>query len=105
VENTQENFAEKSVEYALSLGCQYCDVRDEATSKQGFVIENNEIEYSSSKTDRGLGIRVLNNGAWGFFSISNPLVFDDVKNGIKDAAKTARYYSSKKNHIFCNRNS
>jgi len=97
VENNQEDFAEKSVEYALSLGCQYCDVRAETSSKQGFVIENNEIEYSSSKTDRGLGIRMLNKGAWAFFSISNPVVFDDVKRGIKDAAKTARYYSSKKN--------
>ena len=86
MENNQEDFAEKSVEYALSLGCQYCDVRAETSSKQGFVIENNEIEYSSSKTDRGLGIRMLNKGAWAFFSISNPVVFDDVKSGIKDAA-------------------
>ena len=98
MENNQEDFAEKSVDYALSLGCQYCDVRAEASSHQGFVIENNEIEYSSSKTDRGLGIRVLNNGAWGFFSFSNPLIFDDLKNGIWDAVKTARYYSTKKNH-------
>ena len=98
MENNQEDFAEKSVDYALSLGCQYCDVRAEASAHQGFVIENNEIEYSSSKTDRGVGIRVLNNGAWGFFSFSNPLIFDDLKNGIEDAVNTARYYSTKKNH-------
>ena len=98
MENNQEDFAEKSVDYALSLGCQYCDVRAEASANQGFVIENNEIEYSSSKTDRGVGIRVLNNGAWGFFSFSNPLIFDDLKNGIEDAVNTARYYSTKKNH-------
>ena len=98
MENNQEDFVERSVEYALSLGCQYCDVRAESTTKQIFVLENHEIEYSSSKTDSGLGIRVLNNGAWGFFSISSPLVFDDVKNGIKDTAKTAKYYSLKKNH-------
>ena len=98
MENNQEDFAEKSVDYALSLCCQYCDGRAEASANQGFVIENNEIEYSSSKTDRGVGIRVLNNGAWGFFSFSNPLIFDDLKNGIEDAVNTARYYSTKKNH-------
>jgi len=98
VEKNLEDFAEKAVEHALFSGCQYCDVRTEATSKQGFVIENNEIEYSTTKNDQGLGIRVLNAGAWSFFSISNPLTFDDVKSGIEEAAKAALYYSSKKKH-------
>jgi TldD protein len=98
VEKNLEDFAEKAVEHALVLGCQYCDVRTEVTSKQGFIIENNEIEYSTTKNDQGLGIRVLNEGAWSFFSISNPLTFDDVKSGIQEAAKAALYYSSKKKH-------
>jgi len=98
VEKNLEDFAEKAVEHALVSGCQYCDVRTEVTSKQGFVIENNEIEYSTTKNDQGLGIRVLNAGAWSFFSISNPLTFDDVKSGIEEAAKAALYYSSKKKH-------
>jgi len=98
VEKNLEDFAEKAVEHALFSGCQYCDVRTEVTSKQGFVIENNEIEYSTTKNDQGLGIRVLNKGAWSFFSISNPLTFDDVKKGIEEAVKAALYYSSKKKH-------
>ena len=98
MEKNLEDFAEKAVEHALFSGCQYCDVRTEVTSKQGFVIENNEIEYSTTKNDQGLGIRVLNEGAWSFFSISNPLTFDDVKRGIEEAAKAALYYSSKKKH-------
>lgn len=98
MEKNLEDFAEKAVEHALVSGCQYCDVRTEVTSKQGFVIENNEIEYSTTKNDQGLGIRVLNEGAWSFFSISNPLTFDDVKSGIEEAAKAALYYSSKKKH-------
>ena len=98
MEKNLEDFAEKAVEHALFSGCQYCDVRTEATSKQGFVIENNEIEYSTTKNDQGLGIRVLNAGAWSFISISNPLTFDDVKSGIEEAAKAALYYSSKKKH-------
>ena len=66
MEKNLEDFAEKAVEYALFSGCQYCDVRTEVTSRQGFVIENNEIEYSTTKNDQGLGIRVLNEGAWSF---------------------------------------
>ncbi|MEX0640821.1 MAG: TldD/PmbA family protein [Nitrosopumilaceae archaeon] len=98
MEKNLEDFAEKAVEHALVSGCQYCDVRTEVISKQGFVIENNEIEHSTTKNDQGLGIRVLNEGAWSFFSISNPLTFDDVKSGIEEAAKAALYYSSKKKH-------
>ena len=91
-----EDFAEKSLNHALSSGCQYCDVRAENYSSQGFVIENSEIEYSSTKSDGGLGIRVLYDGAWGFFSITNPSIFEDVKKGIDDSIKTTKYYSSKK---------
>ena len=96
MEKNLEDFTEKAVKHALVAGCQYCDVRTELTSNQGFVIENNEIEHSTTKNDQGIGIRVLNKGAWSFFSISNPLTFDDVKKGIEEAAKAALYYSSKK---------
>lgn len=96
MEKNLEDFAEKSVEHALFLGCQYCDVRAEVYSKQGIVIENSQIEYSSTKNDQGLGIKVLKNGAWGFFSISNPISFEDVKKGIDKAASAAKYYSLKK---------
>ncbi len=98
MENNLEDFAEKAVEHALVLGCQYCDVRAENRKNQGILIENSEIEYLSTKNDLGLGIRVLNQGAWGFFSISNPLSLEDVKNGVKEASKTALNYSSKKKH-------
>jgi len=98
VVNSLEDIAEKAVEYALTLGCQYCDVRAEKSTKQSFLIENSEVEYSSTKNEQGLGIRVLNKGAWGFFSISNPISLDDVKQGIKEAVKTALSYSSNKKH-------
>ena len=96
MENNLEDLAEKAVEYAITSGCQYCDARAENRKNQGVLIENSEIEYSSTKNDLGLGIRVLNKGAWGFFSISNPLSPNDVKIGVDEAAKTAFNYSSKK---------
>ena len=96
MESNLEYFADKAMQYALDAGCQYCDVRVEDTSKQGFVIENGDIEYSTSKNDRGLGIRVLNAGAWGFFSISNPSVLDELKHGANEAAKAALQNSKRK---------
>lgn len=96
MENNLEDFAQKAVSYALAEGCQYCDARAEIISKKGITIENNEIENSTEINDHGLGIRVLNNGAWGFFSISNPLEFSEVKKGIHEAIKASLYYSSKK---------
>ena len=94
--NNIEDLAEKAVEFALSSGCQYCDVRAENRKNQGLFIENSEIEYSSTKNDLGLGVRVLNEGAWGFFSISNPQSSNEIKLGVEEAAKTALNYSSKK---------
>ena len=96
MEDNLEDLAEMAIECATNFGCQYCDVRAENRKNQGFLIENSELEYSSTKNDLGLGIRVLNDGAWGFFSISNPLSTQDVKSGVQEAAKTALNYSAKK---------
>ena len=91
-----EEFADKAIVFAANVGCQYCDVRTEKISKKGIVIENSEIEYPISKEDEGLGIRILYNGAWGFYSISNPSSLKIVEQAVSDAAKTARYYGEKK---------
>ena len=89
-----EDFAEKSVKISQELGCQYCDVRSENRLSNGFVIENGEVEHSSSKTELGLGIRVLNDGAWGFYSISNPNNIEEIKAGVEKAVRAAKYQSS-----------
>ena len=91
-----EYFAEKSMQYAIQSGAQYCDVRAETVQSEGFLLENGEIEHFTSTSDSGLGIRVLANGAWGFYSISNPKSLDEVKNAIMDAVKSALHYSTNK---------
>jgi TldD protein len=96
MENNLEDFADRAVQFALEAGSQYCDVRAEVSSKEGFVIENSEIEYFTTKNDLGLGIRVLINGAWGFYSISNPLVLDEIKNGVNEATNSASHNSNQK---------
>lgn len=88
-----EDFAEKSVQYAIQIGSQYCDVRAESVQTKGFVIENGEIENFISSSDSGLGVRVLVDGAWGFFSISDPQSFDQLKEKIFDTVKSTKHYS------------
>jgi len=91
-----EDFAEKSTQFAIQSGAQYCDVRAETVESDGFLLENGEIEHFTSSRDSGLGIRVLANGAWGFFSISNPKSLDEIKNATMDAVKSALHYSTNK---------
>src|SRR6185437_3668754 len=91
-----EDYADKAVKIALDSGSQYCDVRAELVQTSGFVIENGEVENSVLSNDSGLGIRVLVNGAWGFYSVSMQHSFDDIRQNIADTVKTARYYSENK---------
>ncbi len=91
-----EEFADTAVHFAMDNGCQFCDVRAEKMSQEGITLENGEIEFSISKNDEGIGIRVLNSGAWGFFSISNPISIEIVKEGVLKACKNAWYSSESK---------
>ncbi len=94
------DFADKIVDFALQNGAQYCDVRAEDIKSDGFLLENGQIEHVTLKTENGLGVRLLVDGAWGFYSISNPISFDELKNGISDAVKNALHYAqTKKNKV------
>ena len=90
-----EDFSEKAVGISQKLGCNYCDVRAESSMSDGISIENGEIEYSNIQRDSGIGIRVLNSDAWGFFSISNPKSIEEIKNAVENAIKNSRGVSRK----------
>lgn len=96
MESNIEDFADKAISHALELKCHYCDVRAETVREEGLLIENGQIEHTRSVSDRGLGIRVLNDGVWGFVSISNPLSSDEIVRTVNEAISNARYYASKK---------
>ena len=96
MEPNLEDLADKAVQYALDIGCQNCDARAEIITMQGVFIENGEIEYITSKNDCGLGIRVLNSGAWGFYSISNPLVLENITKGVEEASRNTLHFSEKR---------
>ena len=91
-----EDISKKAIRYAQNQGSEYSDVRAERISYNAFLIENGEVEQVTSQEDQGIGIRVLVNGAWGFFSISSLNDLDKLESGILDAIKTAKHYSEKK---------
>ncbi|HJT09523.1 MAG TPA: TldD/PmbA family protein [Candidatus Nitrosotalea sp.] len=93
-----QDFADRLVQFVLEKGAQYCDIRAENIESNGFLLENGQIEHITSKVDNGLGVRMLVDGAWGFYSVSNPDSFDELKNGAIDAVKSASYYAQIKKH-------
>ena len=84
-----EDFAEKAIKMSQEMGCSYCDVRAEDATTDGLSIENGNIEYSNIQHDSGIGIRVINSGAWGFFSISDPKSNDEIKYAVEKAIKNS----------------
>jgi len=90
---SHEDIANKAVIHAIKLGCQYCDVRYEVTKRKGFVIENGQIDHSTSKKDAGFGIRVLNQGSWGFCSLTKPKSKEEVIQAVEIASKGAKHIS------------
>ncbi|MDE1829698.1 MAG: TldD/PmbA family protein [Thaumarchaeota archaeon] len=93
-----EDFADRAILFALQSGAQYCDVRAEVVTTDGFLLENGQIEHFTSKAESGLGVRMLADGAWGFYSISNPKSSDELREGVVDATKSALYYAQTKKH-------
>jgi len=90
------DLADKAIQYATVQGAQYCDARAEKQTRKSLLIENGEIEYVRDKSDEGIGIRILKNGAWGFYAITNPKSFEEIKEAIQLAIKNVSYYSKKK---------
>ncbi len=87
---SSEDLALKAVDHARSLGASYADARFEVSSDKGLLIENGSIEHFASTQNSGIGIRVLVDGAWGFYAFTNPDGIGDVKNAAEQAFKLAK---------------
>jgi len=92
-----QNLANKAIKYANDSGAQYCDVRAEYQKRKSVLLENKEVEHIKTNNDRGIGIRLVKKGTWGFCSITNPRSFDQIKDSIDIAIKNAEH--STKNEI------
>ena len=87
MDSNLQDFADKAVSYSKKLSVQYCDVRAEQQERKSALLENNDTEYVRTNDDKGIGIRVVKDGTWGFFSITNPQSFEEIKNALEDSVK------------------
>jgi TldD protein len=65
-------------------GVDYADVRWVERAHEGLKIKNGKVDYIHQDEDRGIGVRVLYQGSWGFASTSR-LAAENV-NGVFDLA-------------------
>ncbi|MDH3677719.1 MAG: TldD/PmbA family protein [Nitrosopumilus sp.] len=91
-------FADKAVQYATDNDVQYCDARVDQQATKSILIENHQVEHVRDKSYKGIGIRILKDGAWGFYSISNPQSLEKIKESIVETIKNINHYSTKKNN-------
>lgn len=83
----------KILEDIISRGASYCDVRIEEYSGTGIELRDGKVREIIPGKEKGVGIRVLYDGAWGFSSSNDISKISDVA-GM--AFKLARVNSSKK---------
>jgi TldD protein len=84
-----EDLALFAVDYASQLGAEYADVRLETHYNELATVANGKVERAVINQKRGLGIRTLVKGAWGFQSTTN-LTKAGIKEAVNIAFKVAR---------------
>ncbi len=78
------DLAEYSVEHALKLGADYAEARFQEDRTVEYVVKNGVPEVVGVDMSRGIGIRVIVNGALGFASANRP-----EKKVVEEAVKAA----------------
>ncbi len=73
-----------AVEYASKIGADYVDARLEDHYNELITVADGKVQRGIINRKRGIGIRTLVNGAWGFQSTT-----DLSKKGVKQAAQIA----------------
>ena len=97
-----QDLADKAIRYAVDSGAQYCDARAEQQERKSVLIENKEIEHIRTNNDRGIGIRLVKKGVWGFCSVTDPESFKQIKEAIDVAMKNAGHSTKNKNNLYPN---
>lgn len=62
----------------MRLGASFADARLELHQREDLAVRNGLVKQATFRKERGLGLRVLVNGAWGFAAISQPARHDAV---------------------------
>jgi len=93
VDQQIKEISERVVKLALDSGCQYVDVRGEEQTRNSLSVENSQIENVGLTFEKGIGIRVLLEGSWGFCSVTDPDSFEKMKQVVTRLIKNTRHYS------------
>jgi TldD protein len=80
----EEDLALFAIDHATKLGAEYADARFEAHLNELVTVANGKVERAVINQKRGIGIRTLVKGAWGFQSTTNL-----TKAGVKEATNIA----------------
>ena len=73
------DFCDKVLDYAKSLGASYADVRVVDRASEEIVVRTGKVEHLNRDSNRGFGVRVIVDGAWGFSSSSRMLPDGSVR--------------------------
>ncbi len=87
-----KDLADFAVKKAISLGASYADARADHSIGNGVSLKNDIPESSGFADSKGIGIRVLVNGASGFSSI-NKLDKKKIEEVVKKLIKSVKYSS------------
>ena len=83
----------KTVDYGRSLGVDYIEVRGQNLFKTLLTTKDGTVESAKQGTENGVGIRVLNKGAWGFVSLAK-LEAKILSEATSEAVRLAKAASS-----------
>jgi TldD protein len=95
-----QNLVNKAIKYAMNSGAQYCDARVDHQERKSVLIENGEIEFVRTNKDKGIGIRIIKKGVWGFCSFTNPKSIEQIKEAIDNSLKNSIHYSKNKINLY-----
>ncbi|MFW9910068.1 MAG: TldD/PmbA family protein [Candidatus Thorarchaeota archaeon] len=78
---------EKALEHGQDLGATYVELRGESGFIEYIQMDDGRVNALSQRVERGVAIRVLADGAWGFVSTGN---IDGLNNAVESAFKMAK---------------
>ena len=88
-----EDLLLRAVDLARALGATYAEARFQEDVRDSLIMRNGRVLGASTSVVRGIGIRVLVNGALGF-AATNRLERESLESTVSDAVSRARSLSS-----------
>lgn len=85
---------EETIDMMQQQGADYADVRYERFTTSKAEVKDRKVEELSRGEDRGVGVRALYNGAWGFSSTTDVSAIEDAAKQAFKSAKALHKYGS-----------